>query len=481
MLFTLILLISISFVHSAKEDTLKSVVYFDINMGYHPTPHEQSFLETTESFGGNWNSLRVDPIDHYYWRNTPSFLSLNFELERGGLFFRGTLPFQKDIEAWYKSSHNVITGINEFDVNIPTRSFVGYSNDWAHLQFGRFKHKNGPSESRGVSLSTINPLDGLWSFADFGPFRAEVFYASLNPWMIQSEDPSQDELSRQSQNLAPNQRDRIYDTPVKTLMSHRLEWRHKLFILGLTEYALIGGKTPGLKEFSPFTAWHNNFGSGYTNSALSSDLVVNIKDSKLYGEISLDDINSGEAGGEGEGTRGTTMAWLLGASHAFETPIGHFFSRLEFISVDPSYGNHELPLLQATDRQVLTSNYRDRFKENYADIFIVNSPLSYWRGPDVIDLWLDLDWKYNSWFTNSQWGWLKKGRGQTHLYLDEAPQDSYPLSGNYTEDLLINFNFGYTFEWGLVSSIGFVSNTPINYSADLIFEPQFNLNYSYYL
>ncbi len=468
------------FLNSFAQDSLTFAGSIRNSLNWGTSFSKLSFKDTVEKYDGNWRALRSDPEDLRSWRANPSLLTFDFKVEMYNFYLTGELPIHKDFEAQYQNSHwgNLPTGLNEVDFNLPEKSLIGYHYALGEVKFGRFQKTFGPSPERGVSLSSTHARDAINSFWDFGQFHAEIYFAALNPWLTNSKDTSLSEVYQQSNNVPKSQRKRIYDTPAKNLMVHQLGWHHPQFHLNLTEYAIIGGRVPGLKEYSPFTAWHNNYGNGYTNSSLALDFEWRPSWGSAYFEINLDDINAGYTGGEGGTERPTTLAYLLGVKHLIQLENITFENRLEWVYVDPSFGLHDLPLLQATDRQVLTSSYRDRSKPNYADHYIIDTPLGYYRGPDVVDLWWNFKMTSPLFEFSSQMGWLRKGQNTPYtLYNLRYRSDTAP-SGTLLQEGLAQQKFTWKFTNEISTSIGYYLRF-----GDLgtRFSPQFEIAYIYHL
>ena len=121
------------------------------------------------------------------------------------------------------------------------------------------------------------------------------------------------------------------------------------------------------------------------------------------------EVNAGEVNGEGKGTAPTTTAWVLGWSQDFHMEDQLFKARLEWVQVDPHWGNQDLPLLKISQRINWRSNYRIRGEAEYADTYLIDLPLGYYRGPDVSDFWFNLEHAWNSLTSGIVLGFLNKG------------------------------------------------------------------------
>ena len=198
---------------------------------------------------------------------------------------------------------------------------------------------------------------------------------------------------------------------------------------------MVGGKEPDLRDLTPFGFWHNNYNDGLDNAHTTADLLVDVPFvGELYGEYVVDDINEDGA------TQPTVGAWMVGWHRDWSVGANGFSARAEWISVDPLYGRFALPLLELTDRRRWRSNYRDRNSKTYADTgfvdtWVVDAPMGYWRGPDVVDLWFDFAWTRRRWAVRSTVGWLRTGAWNVRPEDDWRNAPESPLEGKERHEL----------------------------------------------
>ncbi len=429
-------------------------------------PRGVGLLDTADRFGVNWWALRADPRSVHAWWEMEDFLSGDFELLwrssslETWIGAAGSLGVRRDFEAWWSdpAASNLPLGSNQFDINVPYRGYFEGGVGPLEWRVGRFEERSGPSPERGVTLSGSPYFDALKATLDFssncserrgGCSRYTFFYASLNPWLEGTPEwvvngdgereqryPEGSEMwVQQKSTPVSNQRSRLYSDLSKNFAYHRIDFVWSHFRLGVQENALIGGKSANLGDLSPLAFWHNRYGDGFTNSFTTLDLAVRLPYvGQLYGEYVVDDINEDGA------TQPTVGAALFGWHRLWALGAGELGVRFEGILVDPLYGRFALPLLELTDRRVWRSNNRDRLSPLYADTgfvdtWVVDAPLGYWRGPDVVDLWLDLEWKSGAWGVRSKVGWLSTGAWNLRPEYDWQNAPSSPASGDPRREL----------------------------------------------
>ncbi|MBP5188431.1 MAG: hypothetical protein J6Z50_04795 [Fibrobacterales bacterium] len=434
---------------------------WDLGLEVHPStgsdPRGKGIVDTADRFGPNWWALRADVRSWRAWTRQPDFLAGTADLAWGarpgepgfGLRLRSKVGLRRDYEAWIAddAAHNLPLGANEVDINVPYEGFAEAQFGPAELRVGRFEQRTGPSPSRGVTLSGAPWLDAARFSFDFTPDRPRdaghvrytLFVSSLDPWLEGTPgitDTLGSEAQRQRE-TAPvdNQRGRIYDQSVKTYAFHRLDLAFGIVRIGLQENAMVGGKDPDLRDLTPFGVWHNNYNDGMDNAHTTADLLLDLPFvGELYGEYVADDVNEDGA------TQPTVSAWMVGWHKAWNAGANGFSARAEWISVDPLYGRFALPLLELTDRRRWRSNHRDRNSKTYADTgfvdtWVVDAPMGYWRGPDVVDLWFDFAWTRGRWAVEGTVGWLRTGAWNARPEYDWRNAPESPLEGKERREL----------------------------------------------
>jgi len=418
-------------------------------------PRGAGIVDTADRFGPNWWALRADVRSWRAWRLQPAFLQGNAELlwqrdsSSAWFGFRSEIGLKRDYEAWIDdgAAHNLPLGAGEVDINVPDLGYVEAGYGPFALRVGRFEQTAGPSPERGVTLSGAGTLDAFRATLDLASEPASsgrrsryTFYAAaLDPWLSGTPgytDSAGSEARRQRE-TAPidNQRGRLYGEPYKTYAFHRVDLAVGRVAFGLQENLMVGGKMPELRDLSPLACWHNQYGDGFGNSFTTVDLAVDLPVvGTLYGEYAVDDINEDGA------TQPTVGAWLAGWKLAGNIGGHELSARAEWISVDPLYGRFALPLGELTARRHWRSNYRDRHSKTYADTgfadtWVVDAPLGYWRGSDVSDLWFDLDWKHGRWEARGVVGWLRTGAWNSRPDYDWRNAPESPLEGSERHEL----------------------------------------------
>ncbi len=401
----------------------------DFHLGVAGIPGTSVFaVDTLERFGNNWRSLQVPLANGLnYEQNVTPFFALTFLAGYKNFSIEIEAPLRKDIEAWYDSEwkENFTINPSELDINVPNKAFARYDNDVGFVQFGRFKPELGPSEHT-LSLSGFPNIDALWWSFSPSIFRYDFLFVSLNAWLhgdiADSGCPPEgteaqlqkcpDAASRKENNA----RGRVYNENYKNLVYHRLGIDIDFLWISFTEMSMIGGKAPEWRTISPFILWHNNFASGYTKSAVLFEVGARpAKGTSFYGQIHIEDIKSpvGETGGAS--TR-SILSYLVGYSDTLQTNWGKWAWQFEVVRTDPAYNQGHLPLLAYTNRKMYRSNYREQDDIDFADMFYVDYPIGYSRGPDALDIWLSLLWEKNNQSVKGTFGFLRQG--DKELYYD---------------------------------------------------------------
>lgn len=405
----------------------------DFNIGFNGGPTAPEFaVDTADWYGPNWRGLRI-PLENarnYEERINPFFtLSL-----RGGykdFRFLVELPLRKDFEAWYQDDlkTNFTYKPSELDINVPTNAYAIWNNPVGYVQFGRFAVDDLKVSKNDILIGGAPYHDGVhWRLA-LGIFRYDFLLSSLNAWLfgdvvdpVTGCPPEGTEANVQKcttgEEQMPNQRNRVYSENVKNLLFHRFGIETNRFWMYVVEEAVEGGKELEFRSFSPFIYWHNNYATGYT--AVTTSLEAGYKThygAKFYGQIQMQDINSPVGEDDDKGTSRSILNYMVGYYQELETArLGKFSWRIDVVRTDPVANNEKLPLLKYTSRRNYRSNFREQDDPDYADAYFVDYPIGYRRGPDAIDLWVDLGWSHNAHALELEFGWLRQG--DKNLYTD---------------------------------------------------------------
>jgi len=328
-------------------------------------------------------------------------------------------------------------GTEELDLNVPTEAWARWNNILGFVQLGRFRPDLGPSPNT-IVLGGAPSHDGFWWKMAAGVARFDFVFSSLNPWLAGTPDsvgglpPTDSEAWQQQHRTVPNQRKRIFAEPAKTLLVHRVGLDFSHGWIAVIEQSLIGGKNIAVRDFNPFVAWHNNFGDGYTKASTTIEAGLRPgRTSTFYWQLDMEDIKSpvGETSGE---TNPTTLGMLAGWHQ--EIPLGalgKMESRFDAVYTDPVFNNHRVPLQKMSSRRVYRSNYRAQEDPDFADIYVVDYPLGYRRGPDAVDLWWNISWSNASHTTGAdlESAWLRQGSCEIYSAYDSCSIYNEALSG----------------------------------------------------
>ena len=415
--------------------------FLEFHGGLNGRPLPKEFASDTADFdGGNWRALRIPLAMGQAFETTPAFFTLGLQAWYGSDFeIYARFPLRRDLEAWYQSDFHGIQTVqtNELDLNVPTEAWMIWQNPTGFVKLGRFKPDLGPSDNALV-LAGAPWHDGFWWNFAAGMGRYDFVLVSLNPHLTGTpsaagaEPPEGSEAWQQLYNTVPNQRKRIFAEPAKNLVLHRFALEGRVGWLAIIEQSLVGGKHLAFRDMNPFVAWHNNFSDGYVKA--STTLEVGLRPgrhSTFYWQLALEDIKSpvGETSGE---TNPTTLGALAGYRQEF--PLGHLgflTSQLDAVYTDPVFNNHRVPLQKMTSRRLYRSNYRAQEEPEFADVYMVDYPLGYRRGPDAVDLWWTL--KYHNvlqtFGTQMEWAWLRQGNCDLQSPYDSCSVYEHALSG----------------------------------------------------
>jgi len=449
-----------------KESSQTTKGYFqigtDFNFGFNGGPTDPMFsLDTAETYGSNWRGLYIPLANaRSYEDHIDPFFTLSFRA--GYKNFRVLLeaPLRKDLEAWYESDlkTNFTYKPSELDINVPTNAYAVWDNEVGYVQFGRFDAADLRVSKNDVALGGMPYHDGFhWKFAP-GIFRYDFLLSSLNAWLfgdvIDHETgcpPYGTEAYRQKctepANQMANQRNRTYTENVKNLLYHRFGVETNKFWIFIIEESMVGGKSLEFRSLSPFMFWHDNYATGYTSAVTTFELGVKpVSGSKFYGQLNMEDINSPVGESNDFSTSRSILNYLVGYYQEIPTDrYGKFSWRLDAVLTDPAANNAKVPLLKYTSRRNYRSNYREQGDSDYADAYFVDYPVGYRRGPDALDLWLDLGWSYKDQSLTVEFGWLRQGDKELYTEYNVAVAEESPTSGveeaQYTVDILYQNKF----------------------------------------
>jgi hypothetical protein len=362
----------------------------------------QGTSDTAEVYGSNWHARKSQAENTLQWLQQVPFLATTFAARhKSGLSLLTELPLRRDLRAWQDSRIplNGTWNPEELDLNAPYEGWIDYRQAGILVRMGRQRLDADGASARSPTWSLQAPMDAFHTQLQGSDLKFSYSLVSLNPWLLGDPQTNTGEWPLQRRAAADNQHGRIYAEPERNLLRHRLLWKpeflnHSLQ-LGMQELALVGGRGLQLRDAMPLHFWHNNFQDGQVNSLFAFDLAWLPQEGfQAWGELAIDEIQAGadEAGGN-PGAFGTLvgLAWLQ------KLPKSQWKIQIEGIQTDDTWGAHRLPLLRLSHRLVLKSNALDRQKAAFADTYVADLPLGYFRGPGARDLWWDLMW----WSTQS--------------------------------------------------------------------------------
>lgn len=420
----------------------------DFNFGFNGGPTASYFAaDTSDWYGYNWRGLQI-PLEtarNYEDRIEP-FFTLSFRAGYKNFHFLMELPLRKDLEAWYQSDTktNLTYKPSELDINVPINAYARWNNPVGYVQIGRFDAdvKTSPND---VFIGGIPYHDGIhWKFNP-GIFRYDFLLSSLNAWLygdyinhdsgcpydVNSEAFAQKCTIMDAGHMVPNQRHRTYSENVKNLVFHRFGIEMDRFWAYVVETSMVGGKSLEFRAMNPFMYWHDNYASGYTSAATSIEIGAKpIKGGKFYGQMNMEDINSPVGEDNDKGTSRSIINYLVGYYQEFPTAkYGNFTWRFDVVLTDPASNNSRLPLLKYTGRKLYRSNYREQDDRDYADSYFVDYPVGYRRGPDAMDMWLDVNWTYKNRSVDLNLAWLRQGDKELYSDYNTALETEHSTSG----------------------------------------------------
>lgn len=430
----------------------------DFNFGFNGGPTDPVFaVDTAEHYGSsnsNWRGLRI-PLEtarNYEERINP-FFTLSFRAGYKDFHFLMDAPLRKDLEAWYNSElkTNFTYKPSELDINVPINAYAKWDNPVGFVQFGRFNPEDLKVSKNDIFLGGLPYHDGIHWKLNIGIFRYDFLLSSLNAWLFNdvinhetgcppegSEAYAQKCTDRGKQ--VSNQRERTYTENVKNMVFHRLGVETNKFWIYLVEQSVIGGKSLEFRSFNPFMYWHDNYATGYTSAATSVEFGYKTSNgAKFYSQINMEDIASPVGEDKKMGTNRSIINYIVGYYHELETRnYGKFSWRLDVVKTDPAANNSRLPLLKYTGRRNYRSNYREQGDSDYADAYFVDYPIGYRRGGDALDLWFDMNWKWNVHSATLTLAWLRQGDKELYTDYDEALKPESSLSGVVEKQFLVD-------------------------------------------
>lgn len=439
----------------------------DFNFGFNGGPTASYFaVDTSDWFGGNWRGLQI-PLEtgrNYEDRIEP-FFTLSFRAGYKNFHFLMELPLRKDLEAWYQSGTktNLTYKPSELDINVPYNAYARWNNPVGYVQIGRFDAdvKTSPND---VFIGGIPYHDGIhWKFNP-GIFRYDFLLSSLNAWLYGDVidhstgcPPYGTEAYAQKctepDKQVSNQRNRTYTENVKNLVFHRFGVEMKHFWAYLVETSMVGGKSLEFRSMNPFMYWHDNYATGYTSAATSIEVGFKpVQGGKFYGQMNMEDLNSPVGEDDDKGTSRSIINYLVGYYQEIPTlKYGKFTTRFDVVLTDPASNNSRLPLVKYTGRKLYRSNYREQNDPDYADAYFVDYPVGYRRGPDALDMWLDVNWTLKNRSVDLSLAWLRQGDKELYGDYDSALEATHSTSGveeaQYVFDVLYREKVKSWFEY----------------------------------
>lgn len=391
----------------------------NISLGMHIKPFANTFEDKqADRFGRNWAALFIPVNTCREWENMLPLGAYQGRLKYGNeILLCFEVPVERDLESWFQDDlgGNWILGVRDVNINVPYSGWIKWENKIGTVQLGRFNKDIGVSPERSLILSGSPWDDALWAELDFGIGYYTFYAASLEPVLTGTPDRYSDELWpkyseewQQHYLSISNAHKRIYADPVKTQFMHGVTISGKTVSWSIYEQVIIGGKYPTLKEASPFTVWHDNFGDGFTNMILFNELVYkNETAGMFYNQLAFDEVKNpvNSAGHPTQWAMQTGWRKVF-TGNGFDVSI-----QAENIFVSPFYGHFDIPLGRAFSRKRFRSNYRNSAEQNFVDTYYCDYPLGYWRGMNLLDTWINIgivDQK-GTWYCDSQFGYLRQG------------------------------------------------------------------------
>jgi len=364
------------------------------------------------------------------WLHTPAPLQIDFNLYFSSqLSLTTQYRFKPIIDGWYSHTlqHNLLTSVNDFDINEPYLGYFNFKSSLFSAQVGRFPLHWAPSPYFGLALSNSAPYhDGFTLSLTKSFFTYKFLFSSLNPWLTgtlkengtfdtHTEAYLQSDFSKDH-----NSRNLVYTVPTRTLLAHRTEWNFHFLSAGITELLMVGGKPASWRDASPLVLWHNNYGEGFSNLAFSFDSRLKIPNFSLFTELFLDDYKEADDGGTP-----TQLGYLIGLEHSLRQPSFFFLHHIHYISTDPHLYNHRRPLTRLYQRQMLRSNHITLGSSPFIDTYIIDYPLGYVGGADRQDIrYTALFSLKNLFFLQAQLLYLAQGEANPYI--------PFRVNGTYT-------------------------------------------------
>ncbi|MDR2999702.1 MAG: hypothetical protein LBU89_00440 [Fibromonadaceae bacterium] len=435
----LFLLLLVAF---SQAENIGGSVGIKINAGVWGAPTAGVFaVDTIEKFGGNdWMALRVPLQTGRYFETLPAFFVLSLGANyKEDFLIHAEFPLRRDIEAWHKDPYKRVYTLDpsELDLNVPTEAWGQWNNPAGFVKFGRFKPEIAPTPN-SIVLGGAPHHDAIhWKFAA-GIARYDFLIVSLNAWLSESEKEEQKTVT------IPNARNRTYTEPTKNLLLHKVGIEGRFGYISIIEQSLVGGKYLDFRDVSPFMAWHNNFNYGYTKMSTTLEAGLRpAKNSEFYWQFAMEDIESPV--GETLGDKGyTTLAFLAGYKQKVPLGIyGDIESRIDAVNTDPHFNNNKVPLQKMTSRKIYSSNFRKQEEPYFADMYIVDYPLGYRRGPDALDFWWNLKYTSANKKINAELESAYLRQGDCEVYEDHDDCSKREKSSKIEERLfLMDFTVG---------------------------------------
>lgn len=323
---------------------------------------------------------------------------------------------------------NVITDINEIDVQFPHQGFLSVGGDHWNLQFGRDHLEWGYGRTGDLLLSDYADYhDYVRLSAFFDRFKFQTVWLSLEPWLRQDEH---DDPETEVDEGEPDDLERH-----KSFMAHRFnirlwDWGN----ISYTEAVMFGRDDMELRYLNPFVSYHNWFVNPHlTNTLHSLEVEATPLPGVLgYAVLTADQWSAPTEEGSYTEDEPDALGYMAGVTWLTSLAGGRLKINGEWVRTDPWLYIGPYPHTSYySRRRVQAENAEPATK------VLLDKPLGYRYGPDAQVF--SLYWEYSrlSLFTLSMEGMLRyKGENTIRRLLppvDAEDRNRVTPSGDHPE------------------------------------------------
>ena len=302
---------------------------------------------------------------------------------------------------------NIIIDWNQADFSVPHSGYFSFGGDHWNLQIGREQASWGNGRTGNLLLSDCPDYYDQIRLATYWKiFKFSTLFFTQPLW----ERSTNEKLGF---TVSENTMDERY----KAFIAHRYEFRiFDKATITYTEGCMFAPNSFELRFFNPLLVFHNWYMDEYANPIISFEVEVNpYKWINLYGQFAADQITA-TVEEDNYGASGTPSALAFIAGIQGNIPIGRGFleANYEWVYTDPWMYLREFPNDLLVSRRMLSNYLKGRI--------IIDKPVGYWGGPDIIVNALNVGYRViGKFYVFSEFMWIINGENNIKTEFPDSP------------------------------------------------------------